>query len=140
MGYIIKNFFNSEGRLNRLKFLKLLVILIVTSFILIGLTMEIFPDEESPYLNSLLGYSILISAAVGMYFLESKRLHDLGYSEDLAKGSVMIHANCNFVKSYDEFAETLLSDITYIIFFGTLLFLLFKPGIQGENQYGAEGE
>ena len=134
MGYIIKNFFNSEGRLNRLKFLKLLVILIVTSFILISLTLEIFPD------SIFLVCSILISAAVGMYFLESKRLHDLGYSEDLAKGSVMIYANCIFVKSYDEFAETLLSDITYIIFFGTLLFLLFKPGIQGENQYGAEGE
>lgn len=138
MEYIQRNFFNAEGRLNRLNFLKLLVILIVTSFILIALTFRIFPDEEYPNLNIFLVYSILITIAVMLYFLEVRRLHDLGYGEDLAKGSVMIFLHQLFILNYNKFAETVFSDIIYIIFFGTLLFLLFKPGIQGENQYGAD--
>ena len=121
---IKENFFQWKGRLNRKRFLKRLLALTgmgILLYILMGIAIisssgpAMQPNESTAI--SIFGLFSLLSIpiTVSSYLLMIRRLHDVGLS-----GYFILLA---FIP---------------VICLGLLLYLLFKKGTEGDNQYGSD--
>ena len=140
MEYFQKNFLTAEGRLNRWKYFKLVLILGVIQLAML-LTIElIFSDEwgnVSPFIENLITV-ISVAVLLPYYFLTVQRVHDFNQDDTLAKFDAAISF---YLIVFTPEEPLLWSTQDFIIcFVGAVLslYILFKPGTRGENQYGAD--
>lgn len=121
---IKENFFQWRGRLNRLRFLKRLLVLFGVSLVLYILMVLLVvlmsdhamqPNESAA--EGVFGFFTLlcIPITISSYMLMIRRLHDIGLSGFFV----------------------LLSFIP-IVSLGFMLYIFFKQGTTGDNQYGAD--
>ena len=121
---IKENFFRWDGRLNRKRYLKRLLTLmgigialyiLMVIFAILSAGLAAVPDES--LVESIFGTFTLLSLpiTVSSYMLMIRRLHDTGLS-----------------------GFFVLLSFVPIISFGLLLYLLFKKGTEGDNQYGPD--
>lgn len=118
---IKENFFRWDGRLNRKRYLKRLLALagISALYILFLIAAVVFgidlPDPDTA--NGFFGVFTLLSLpiTIASYMLMIRRLHDTGLS-----GFLIL---LNFVP---------------LVNLGLLLYVLFKKGTEGDNQYGPD--
>lgn len=113
---LIRNIFNTEGRLNRLHYIKYMVILAITAglstFVMSSMATFLTGDPNGFLVNLITGIWALI-AGVGNAMLMIRRLHDLGKS-----GYFVLIA------------------LIPVIGFVFSIYLFFAPGQYGANEYG----
>lgn len=142
MEYFQKNFLTAEGRLNRWKYFKLLLILTLIELVAVIIVSVVFSDEfgnlsssEENLLNIIAGAALLPT-----YFLDVRRLHDFNQDDTLAKISAALSFYfIFFIENPENFIfMSALDRVVCIATFVLGMYILFKPGTRGENQYGAD--
>ena len=141
-----KIFLSSEGRLNRLKYFKLTMILGVVGAILSIGVGGIFGDGPENITDSEKNLCMLISLGllVPEYFLNVRRVHDFEGNEFLPKlmFGIGFYAIVFTSGDSDDFANLseYLSDWSMLDYVITALdlYMLFYPGTQGANMYGED--
>lgn len=135
-----EQFLKTEGRLNRLRYLKRNLVLLLVWLLICILFVLIFSDDMG---NVSRTGDVLISViAAGMlipyYCINVRRLHDMDKDSALAKISFVLGLITIFINDDDPFnpftAQMILSLVNFII----VLYLLFVSGTKGANKYGAD--
>ena len=134
---LAENFLKREGRLNRLRYFKRNVVLVIVTFILMFIAAIIFMDYTT-YKVSTAGhiafFIIMLIMFVPSYCLVVRRLHDMDRDELLAKMYIaggVTSFFLNFILKYE--FEPL--EIVMVILG---LYILLVPGTQGANRYGSD--
>ncbi|MCR5834086.1 MAG: DUF805 domain-containing protein [Selenomonadaceae bacterium] len=139
---IVENFFKREGRLNRLRYFKRLIVvgtiesIILANVLIMGLNALL---ELST--SALIFFKVTaIAALYPIFCLMVRRLHDMDKDEKFAY--VFVAINTAIILSYSETAITTEPPI-YISFLNLILavmslYLLFCAGTKGDNQYGSD--
>ena len=135
-------FFSNKGRLNRLRYLKRTLVLLVMEFLLTLILDESLYDSE-----------IAIAAVSAFllwpqYCLDNRRLQDMNKDSQLANTKVMIGVflvSASFFVDYSAIDVHSLKDktVVYVILACLVnlyisLKLLFKGGSRGSNKYGPD--
>ena len=136
-----EKFLTTTGRINRLTFFKRSIALAVINFLTIFLTIFLImlgtmSTTPPSWMNFLL-IAIMGALLIPQYCLNVKRLHDFGKDATLAKIFLFINFLTiiyNFNVSVDsEFI--ILDSAAFIIPWAFSLYLLFKKGNEGANEY-----
>lgn len=129
-------YLNDAGRLNRLRYFKYSFILGIVEMVIVDFVSAIFSNEFGMLssFGSVLVTTITLSALVPDYFLNVRRLHDLGQNSDLAK--IYCAINVYFEIFEDAVFPGFSDKIVVFAFLGLTLYLILSPGDVGENQYG----
>ena len=134
-------YLTDTGRLNRLKFFKYAIILGIVESIALAIIIAMFSDEYGFLTETGNTFSdlLLLASIVPYYFITVKRVHDFSKDSVLAK---VLMALCAYM--------ILIPDDTYYFLWGPLdylvslantvltLYVVFKSGTKGENQYGPD--
>ena len=140
---IVENFFKRDGRLNRWRYFKRSVAL---GFVdLIFLMMIFFTDvnalgELSTFGNAMVKAVVLIFQ-LPFYCLMVRRLHDIDHSEKLAQLSLAMSIATVFFTDYNINApanQSLIESIIVLVNGAIGLYVLFRHGTKGANQYGED--
>lgn len=140
---IVENFFKRDGRLNRWRYFKRSVVL---GFVdLIFLMMIFFTDvnalgELSTFGNAMVKAVVLIFQ-LPFYCLMVRRLHDIDHSEKLAQLSLAMSIATVFFTDYNINApanQSLIESIIVLVNGAIGLYVLFRHGTKGANQYGED--
>ena len=135
-----QKFFTTTGRIDRMTYLKRNLILMLMAFV-IFFAIEIlgFIANLSPAGINVLENIIMILILVPSFFLDVKRLHDLGKDSTLAKiflGISLFSTAYNW--AFPVITEiTPVNIVTSIASLGFMFYLLFARGEDDTNQYGA---
>lgn len=126
--------FSKKGRLNRASYIKVNVIIIVVSFFLQKILDFLFgPTSEVTSISGLLFFILLLVGVVIDYFINIKRLRDIGHGEGLAILFAVIHTFYVINPRFDLIRYMpLISTMGWIWIF-IFLYLIFK---KGRNEYG----
>lgn len=83
---------------------------------------------------------IAIAALLPTYFLDVRRLHDFNQDDTLAKISAALSFYfIFFIENPENFIfMSALDRVVCLATFVLAMYILFKPGTRGENQYGAD--
>ena len=132
-----QKYFTTTGRIDRLTFLKRSLIAFVALFLLTFTAGIIGYLVSSNIATAEMVMSITsLAVIIPQYFLNAKRLHDIGRDETLAKvfvGVGILQALFTFsTASIIVNATMALSIVTFIF----TLYLLFKKGEEVNNEYG----
>ena len=132
-----QKYFTTTGRIDRLTFLKRSLIAFVALFLLTFTAGIIGYLVSSNIATAEMVMSITsLAVIIPQYFLNAKRLHDIGRDETLAKvfvGIGILQALFTFsTASIIVNATMALSIVTFIF----TLYLLFKKGEEVNNEYG----
>lgn len=134
-------FLKTTGRLNRLRYFKrIMAVMLIT--LAISLPPAIIFSDEFDNLTAFgeIVLSIInICALVPYYCLDVRRLHDMGKDDTLAKISVLIGIVVAVVEVPDE-VDLMPVPLMIVYLVGTVIgfYLLFAPGTKGVNQYGSD--
>lgn len=140
---LFEKFFTKTGRLNRMTYLiRNLALLAVECFAIIvvgfvGVLGIVFLDSDPTWVEGSIT-SLMILALIPDYFLNVKRLHDLGKDDTLAK----IFLGVGILMTAYDWAFPAISIVTpapVVISIATLAFsvyLLFAKGEEHPNKYG----
>ena len=140
---LVEKFFSTKGRIDRLTYFKRNFVLLAAELVLlfviaiIGTVADRVLAETPTWLDASLSVLLLISL-VPVYFLDVKRLHDLGKDSTLAK--IFLGVGILSV-AYDMTSPLTASfePVGIILSLATIVFtayLLFKKGEDKVNQYG----
>lgn len=137
-----EKFLTTTGRINRLTFLKRSIALVAINFLTIFFTIFIIMlgtmSTTPPLWMNFISIAIMGVLLIPQYCLNVKRLHDFGKDATLAKIFLVINFLTiiyNFNVSVDsEFI--ILDSAAFIIPWAFSLYLLFKKGDEGFNEYG----
>lgn len=139
---IVENFFRRDGRLNRLRYFKRNVVLFVVELIILTVITTVGTNDLDEFSQGSLIVFKVVSIAVMIPFccLMIRRLHDLDMSETLAYVffalivvSILMDGK-DMLKTEPTFLENALNTVNFII----SLYVLFWPGTNGDNRYGAD--
>lgn len=133
-------YLTDTGRFNRLKYFKYLMLIAIVQAIAIGVSDAIFSDGYDSLTPSGGSFLNLIAAAllIPNYFIDVKRLQDFGQDSFLAKVSVALSVySLFFIEDLYELWG-LFDYLVVIVNNIYALYILFKPGDVGENQYGPD--
>ncbi|MCP4395017.1 MAG: DUF805 domain-containing protein [Alphaproteobacteria bacterium] len=138
----LQRFFSSHGRMNRQRFFTSILILMIPAMILGGIGFVSGEQgEKAPALYTLINQIITLFLIYPTTIIMIKRFHDLGYS---AVVGIVISIIGNIGQVAIMFGLlspslfTILSFISFPFMVVALLFLLFKKGTVGENEYGQD--
>lgn len=141
---LIALLFKTEGRLNRLSFFLLFIIINVGYTIIINIVSTIFRRSLTYKTIEILFVILLILLFVNLIFLTIKRCHDFGKSVYfliiyiLAVTGIIIAAlKVASILKVDSYT---LSMILTIIMLISLFYFFLKPGSDEANQYGNQPE
>ena len=138
---LVEKFFSTKGRIDRLTYFKRNFVLFAAELVLlfviaiIGTVADRVLAETPTWLDASLSVLLLISL-VPVYFLDVKRLHDLGKDSTLAK--IFLGVGILSV-AYDTPLTASFEPVGIILSLATIVFtayLLFKKGEDKVNQYG----
>ena len=141
MEYFQKNFLTAEGRLNRWKYFKLLLILSLIELVAVVILFMIFSDEfwNLTSVGETLTNIIAVAALLPTYFLDVRRLHDFNQDDTLAKiSAALTFYTTIFIDFENLIFMSALDRVVGVATFVLAMYILFKPGTRGENQYGAD--
>lgn len=134
-----QKFFTTEGRIDRMTYLNrnlILMLMAFVTFFVIGIFG--FITNLSPAEINVLENIIMILILIPSFFLDVKRLHDLGKDSTLAK----IFLGISLFSIAYNWAFPVLTEITpinivaNIASLGFMFYLLFARGEDVANQYG----
>lgn len=134
-------FLKRDGRLNRLRYFKRIVAVYLIFIVVSFPAMMIFSDDwgNLSSFGELLVTAINLASLFPLYCLDVRRLHDMDKDETLAKISFGLGVIGAFVASNsDPFDLSPTATIVYLVETVIALYLLFSPGTEGENKYGAD--
>ena len=135
-----QKFFTTEGRINRTTYLTRNLILMLMAFVtFVAIEIFGFIANLSPAEINVLDNITVILILVPSFFLDVKRLHDLGRDSTLAKIFLGISL---FSTAYNWSFPVLttitpVNIVTSLASFGFMFYLLFARGEDDTNQYGA---
>ena len=138
---IYENFFRRDGRLNRLRYFKRLMVLILIQFII---TVAIFSVSISVFgqmsTAGNIAFKVFLAAAqIPFLCLMIRRLHDCGRDEKLAYAALALNVLTIIVTDYSALEEpTLFENIITALSAVIGIYALFCPGTAGYNQYGED--
>ncbi|MBR3621729.1 MAG: DUF805 domain-containing protein, partial [Selenomonadaceae bacterium] len=127
-------FLKTDGRLNRLRYLKRQLILLGISILLFILVMAIC-DNGYGFLTKRGELLITIINLCGFgvsYFLDVRRLHDLNKDNTIA-GVILV---AGIISNFDSLEG--LTEIGGLVTTVGMLYLFFAPGTEGPNKYGPD--
>lgn len=139
-----EKFFTTTGRIDRLTFFKRLMMLIGAGFLLtfisaiITIPIEYSLGIQDSMLSNIAMCGVMLATFFPEYCLTTKRLHDIGQDETLAKifiGIGILELGLTFAAvgtTIYLIAEAL--SVVSLIF---TIYLLFKKGDNNANEYGA---
>lgn len=141
---IYENFFRRDGRLNRWRYFKRLVVLIIVEFIILTVifaaTLNMI-GELSPR-GLVITNIFYIVWQIPLYCLMVRRLHDCGRTEKLAQVCFAINAAVVILSpetNLNATAEQSPVETIIMLAAGIIgLYILFCPGTKGDNQYGED--
>lgn len=134
-----EQFLKTEGRLNRLRYLKRNLVLLLVWLLTGMLIVLIFGDDmgnlssTGNILSSFIGGAMLVP----YYCLDVRRLHDMDKDSTLAKISLVLCFAMLFIDD-DPFNPSAIGIILSLVVCIIALYLLFVPGTKGANKYGAD--
>lgn len=137
-----QKFFTTNGRINRMTFFKRSLAVTVIGFLLAfmaGLIYSVVNLDSANVEQSteIVIFAVLLLSLIPQYCLNTKRLHDIGKDETLAK----IFIGVEFLGSICIFSTMGVAEIVSIISstasFIFTAYLIFKKGDADNNEYGA---
>lgn len=135
-------FLKTTGRLNRLRYFKRGLVVLLASLVVGIPALMIFSDEwgNLTSFGNLISVIINLATFIPMYCLAVRRLHDLDKDETLAKISLGLGVvGIIMGMSNDDFSSmSAVEMIVYGIDSVICLYILFAPGTKGENKYGPD--
>ena len=133
-------FLKNTGRLNRLRYFKRSLVMILVTFVIDFILITIFSDEWGiPTSFGNLATSVVgIVALVPMYCLNVRRLQDLNKDDTIAKIILAVCFGALFIPDEDYYSLSTLVIIVCLVETIIVLYLLFAPGTKGENKYGPD--
>lgn len=135
-----EQFLKTEGRLNRLRYLKRNLVLLLVWILICILFVLIFSDDmgnlssTGNILSSVIGIGMMIPS----YCLDVRRLHDMDKDSTLAKISFVLGLFMIFINDEDPFNPSVAGLIVSSVNFIVILYFLFVSGTKGANKYGAD--
>mgnify|MGYP002622180138 CR=1 FL=1 len=128
-------FFKREGRLNRLRYLKRNLVVGLVSGLITFVVGLIFSDNVGNVTTAgnVIFFIIMLLVLVPSYCLMVRRLHDMDRDELLAKVYIGGCAASYFLSFVLDYQFMPLSIVLVIV----ALYVLFVPGTNGANKYGA---
>lgn len=133
-------YLTDTGRLNRLKFFKYAVILGIVEIIALTIIIAMFSDEYGFPTETGNTFSdlLLLASIVPYYFITVKRVHDFSKDSVLAK---VLMALCAYMILIADDIYFLWGPLDYLVSLANTaltLYVVFKSGTKGENQYGPD--
>ena len=135
-------FLRKDGRLNRLRYFKRILLLGVVEIVAVVVCALSFIDPwgNISSFGDFLTFMISLLATYPTYCLTIRRLHDLGKDDIIAVVYCLLtlvalkffYRNPNSL----EFPTWLIID--YVLQTGITLYLFLMPGVRGKNKYGAD--
>ncbi|MBR5913594.1 MAG: DUF805 domain-containing protein [Selenomonadaceae bacterium] len=143
-----EKFFTPNGRIGRMTFFSRSILLLLLEFItlfvagsaaILSLALGSDPTPSTPIWFDIVTAIVMFGALVPQYCLNSKRLHDIGKDETLAKiflgVSILISViNSGFPSIAESMPYMIISGISMLGFY---MYLLFMKGEEVTNEYGA---
>ena len=138
---IMKMFFSTDGRLNRLRYFKRGLVIVIVEVFLISLVIGDGALSRKTDIAMLLYAVVVLPAWVSSYCLNVRRLKDIGkiFDSELSESSIQLMAGSLFIVNFISMflsGHTLI--VTYSIIFVCSLYILFKPGVVGSNKFGSD--
>ena len=132
-------FLKSDGRLNRLRFIKRTFVVGLFNIVAMLILAVIFQVEvENPSsVFLILSLAISVVCLIPYYFLYVRRLHDLNMNNKLAIINTVTSFICIF-SGDDPNNASMLSAIAGLTTGCITLYLFFADGTHGENFYGPD--
>ncbi len=135
-------FIKTTGRLNRLRYFKRGLVVLLASLVIGIPALMIFSDEW----GNLTSFGNMITTIIGivalfpMYCLDVRRLQDMNKDNTIAKVSFVLSAITVITapNDVDVFTMDTSVAIVYLVNSAIGLYLLFAPGTKGENKYGPD--
>ena len=137
-----ENFLRRDGRLNRLRYFKRNLVILLLYFVIITIISIAFgnqPDEVSTF-GMLLIKAVSFAVIIPSFCLTVRRLHDLNHDEQLAYALAAIDiASTVLMDTRSLEAEpSLPENVLTAINMAAGIYLLFWKGTRGTNQYGSD--
>ena len=135
-----ENFFKTEGRLNRLRYFKRVLVIDIFTAILSAILEGIAGEGSSvEYLVTFIDIATLPM----LYTLDVRRLHDMGKSEAMAQQvlvlSAVLYIASNFIEAYDVSSPWCMTLIAMSLLWCVYnIYFLFAEGNRGSNSYGPD--
>lgn len=127
-------FLKTTGRLNRLRFLKRNIVVVLVAFIVFLLgAASLNPYDFNTFIKI-----TSIPLMPFIYCLNVRRLQDMNYDNKLAIVLLVIQGIQISEMDTIRYTSSLLGSVTSVISMIGGLFLLFKDGTHGKNNYGAD--
>ena len=127
-------FLKTDGRINRMRYFKRLLVIgcfAVVGFIAIAVVFSDGYDDITPQ-----GYAVMFVWSICInvlgYFIDVRRLHDMG-----AKSTLAVFILCASVVSSLDVSDKITTMASSLSSVG-VLYLLFKKGMTGPNEYGPD--
>ncbi len=136
---LYETFLSMEGRLNRLRYFKRLLVVGIAQMALVVFIAILFADMfgNISTFGSILMNIIFVAGTAITYTLDVRRLHDMDKSDLLAKVSAVAMLYIGLA-DIDMFNVTIFDCVVYFALTVIGLYLMFNPGTRGENQYGSD--
>ena len=135
-----ENFFKTEGRLNRLRYFKRVVVIDIFTAILSAILEGIAGEGSS--VEYLVTFIDIVTLPM-LYTLDVRRLHDMGKSEAMAQQvlvlSAVLYIASNFIEAYDVSSPWCMTLIAMSLLWCVYnIYFLFAEGNRGSNSYGPD--
>ena len=135
-----ENFFKTEGRLNRLRYFKRVLVIDIFTAILSAILEGIAGEGSS--VEYLVTFIDIVTLPM-LYTLDVRRLHDMGKSEAMAQQvlvlSAVLYIASNFIEAYDVSSPWCMTLIAMSLLWCVYnIYFLFAEGNRGSNSYGPD--
>lgn len=138
-------FFKKDGRLNRWRYFKRMLLIYVIRLIIVMALFIVISDDfgNTTTAEDVFITIVSLSFLIPEYFLTVRRFQDLGV-KDLSWAYWLVGVDALFIVFGNSMLNTnstikeFKSYFILIVYFCMFLYLLFKKGTTGNNQYGAD--
>ena len=138
---IAENFFRRDGRLNRWRYFKRLLVItfVMTVIITVNFIMDTNALGQLSHTGDTIFKVVSLASLIPIFCLTVRRLHDIGHDEKIAYIFVALSAVSILLTDSTTLAKPTI--FQYVLGFATSvinLYCLFRPGTRGANKYGAD--
>ena len=141
---IMKTFFSTGVRLNRLRYFKRTMFIGIMGTILMFCVIGYAVSSRSTESATVLVGMLMLPCWVSSYCLNVRRLKDIGkiFDSELSESSIQLMAGSLFIVEFISMFLSGLSGhamiVTDSIILVCNLYILFKPGVVGSNKFGPD--
>ena len=137
----VENFFRRDGRLNRWRYFKRVILLSViqTVIMIIIFVLNVNVLGHLTQTGNILFKLVMAVAQVSFFCLMTRRLHDMDKSEKIAYVAVALNSMVIVLSDNTGLNEPSGAEIIFTLISSIIgLCVLLWPGTRGYNQYGAD--